>query len=74
MSNDENKINVKKYLVTQSSDIKSFSKKKILTDLSTIQKAEIRSKKSFDITSDKRASEVTRAMDALKLLNPFKGF
>lgn len=73
MSNSQSEIDARKYLVTEKSDISSFSQEKILQDLKSLQKAEIRSKKSFDITSDKRDNEVTRAMNALKLTNPFKG-
>lgn len=73
MSNSPTQIDVNKYLVTQKSDITSFSKEKLLGDLNAIEKAEIRSKKRFDITSDKRENEISRAMNALKLSNPFKG-
>lgn len=73
MGNSQAQIDPKKYLVTEKSDISNFSQEKILDDLKSIQKAELRSKKRFDITSDKKNNEVTRAMDALKLTNPFKG-
>lgn len=73
MSNSPTQVDVKKYLVTEKSDISSFSKEKLLGDLNAIEKAEIRSKKRFDITSDKRENEISRAMNALKLSNPFKG-
>ncbi len=68
-----NNIDPNIYLVTEKSDISEFSQEKILEDLKAIEKAEIRARKKFDITSDKIENEVTRAMDALKLSNPFKG-
>ncbi|KUK77094.1 MAG: hypothetical protein XD93_0540 [candidate division WS6 bacterium 34_10] len=68
-----NNINPNIYLVTEQSDISEFSQEKILNDLKAIKKAEIRANTKFDITRDKAENEVTRAMDALKLSNPFKG-
>jgi len=73
MRSNQNDIDPKKYLVTEKSDIATFSQEKILSDFKAIEKAEIRSKKRFDITSDKAENEVSRAMNALKLSNPFKG-
>ena len=73
MSNKNNKVDPNIYLVTEKSDISEFSQKKILDDLKAIEKAEIRANTKFDITRDKVENEVTRAMDALKLSNPFKG-
>jgi hypothetical protein len=66
-------IDENKYLVTEKSDISEFSETKISSDLAAIKKAELRSKKRASITMDREESEVTRAMDALGLTNPFKG-
>jgi hypothetical protein len=73
MNSKQDEIDEKKYLVTERSDISSFSQEKITNDLESIEKAELRAKKRFDITSDKIENEITRAMDALKLNNPFRG-
>lgn len=68
-----NNIDPNIYLVTEKSDISEFTQEKILDDLKEIEKAEIRANTKFNITRDKVENEVTRAMDALKLSNPFKG-
>jgi len=72
--NQQSNIDYNKYLVTQKSDISSFSQKKLQSDLAAIEKAEIRSKWRVDIPRDKEESQVSRAMSALSLNNPFKGF
>jgi hypothetical protein len=71
--NNQNDINIKNYLITEKSDIQSFSKKKINNDLEAIKKAELRAKQQLDITMDKKEGAITRAMKALSLINPFKG-
>jgi hypothetical protein len=73
MMSKSNNIDPNIYLVTEKSDISEFTQEKILDDLKAIEKAEIRANSKFDITRDKVENEVTRAMDALKLSNPFKG-
>jgi hypothetical protein len=71
--NNQKVVNTKKYLVTQQSDVKQFSNKKIQSDLDAIKKAELRAKERIDITMGKKESAITRAMSALSLVNPFKG-
>lgn len=73
-TNQQTNIDYSKYLVTQKSDINSFSQSKLQDDLAAIEKAEIRSKQRVDIARDKEENQVSRAMDALSLNNPFKGF
>jgi hypothetical protein len=73
MMSKSNNIDPNIYLVTEKSDISEFTQEKILDDLKEIEKAEIRANTKFNITRDKVENEVTRAMDALKLSNPFKG-
>jgi hypothetical protein len=72
--NQQTNTDYSKYLVTQKSDINSFSQSKLQNDLAAIEKAEIRSKQRVDIARDKEENQVSRAMDALSLNNPFKGF
>lgn len=73
-TNQQTNIDYSKYLVTQKSDINSFSQSKLQDDLAAIEKAEIRSKQRVDIARDKEENQVSRAMEALSLNNPFKGF
>jgi hypothetical protein len=73
-TNQQTNIDYNKYLVTQKSDISSFSQEKLQSDLAAIEKAEIRSKQRVDIARDKEENQVSRAIDALSLNNPFKGF
>lgn len=73
MSNQLEEDEIKKYLVTQKSDVDSFSQEKINKDLSLIKKQEERTKKKVDISVGVRDKQVGRAMGALSLINPFKG-
>lgn len=66
-------INESIYLVTKKCDVKNLSKDKRGKDLGALKKAEERTQKRRDITFGKRDSEVTRAMGALSIMNPFKG-
>lgn len=71
--NSNTDIDIKKYLVTQKSDLQSFSEEKINKDLDAITKSELRSKERAGITMGKKEDAVTRAISALGLINPFKG-
>lgn len=66
-------VNEKIYLVTQKCDVKALDNKKILGDLSQLKTAEERNQKKIAITFGKKDNEVTRAMSALSIMNPFKG-
>ena len=72
-NNSNTPINEKTYLVTRKVDIESLSKDRLGSDLNSLKKAEQRSKKRIDITFGKKDSEITRAMSALSIINPFKG-
>lgn len=73
MSDQLSDEDIKKYLVTEKSDISTFSKEKINQDLEFIRKAEERSQKKADITMGVKDKKVSRAMSSLSLINPFKG-
>lgn len=73
MENNKTHLDVKKYLVTEKSDINTIPQEKINRDLEAITKSELRSRARAGITLDKEESAVTRAMSALSLTNPFKG-
>jgi len=73
MDNKQTIVDPKKYLITEKSDIKNFSREKIVGDLDAIKKAEIRSKTRSSILTKSKDNEASRAMGALSLINPFKG-
>jgi hypothetical protein len=79
MNNNQTQINKqipvdpRKYLVTQQADVQNFSKQKINKDLEVIKRAESRAKQRLGITRGKENDPATRAMAALRLINPFKG-
>lgn len=73
MDSNNTDIDVRKYLVTQKSDLQSFSEEKFNEDLEAITKSELRSKERVGIIMGKKENAVTRAMSALSLINPFKG-
>lgn len=73
MDNRQATVDPQKYLVTQKSDIKNFSREKISSDLNAIKKAEIRSKTRSNILLDSKENAASRAMNALSIINPFKG-
>ena len=73
MENNQESVDIKKYLITQKSDINNISQEKINKDLDSITKSELRSKARAGITIDREKNAVTRAMSALSLTNPFKG-
>jgi hypothetical protein len=73
MDNSQITVDPKKYLVTEKSDIQSFSQEKIVSDLDAIKKAEIRTKTRSNILSSSKENAASRAMNALSIINPFKG-
>jgi len=66
-------INESIYLVTKKCDVKNLSKDQRNKDLGALKKAEQRSQRRIDITFGKKDSEMTRAMSALSIINPFRG-
>ncbi|MCD4756573.1 hypothetical protein K8R20_03090 [bacterium] len=72
-NNTDTTINESIYLVTKKCDVKHLSQDKRGKDLGALKKAEERSKKRMDITFGKKDNETTRAMNALSIMNPFKG-
>ncbi|MDD3474521.1 MAG: hypothetical protein PHP08_01290 [Candidatus Dojkabacteria bacterium] len=73
MDNNQVTVDPKKYLVTEKSDITNFSQEKIVNDLDAIKKAELRSKTRSNILAGSKENAASRAMNALSLINPFKG-
>jgi hypothetical protein len=69
-----NTINISNYLVTQAVDTNSLAQDKLLSDLEQLSKAEEKSTYKADIAKNIRNPQVKRAVSALKLANPFKGY
>lgn len=61
------------YLVTQAVDPNSIEDTKKISDLEQISKAERKSKYKSNIASSIKNPQISRAVSALQLKNPFKG-
>jgi len=72
--NNQNQINLSNYLVTQAVDTKKIAQDKLLSDLEQLSKAEEKSAYKADIAKGIKNPQVHRAVSALKLANPFKGY
>jgi hypothetical protein len=70
----QNKINMSDYLVTQAVDTSSISTDKLSSDLEQLTKAEEKSTYKANIAKGIANPQVRRAVSALKLSNPFKGY
>lgn len=73
-STSDNTINISNYSVTQAVDTNSLAQDKLLSDLDQLSKAEEKSTYKADIAKNIRNPQVKRAVSALKLANPFKGY
>jgi predicted transcriptional regulator len=69
-----NLLNEQNYLVTQAVSTSSLPQTKVLSDLEEINKAEKKISYRADISKGKRDPQISRAMSALRLANPFKGY
>ncbi|MGI6423276.1 MAG: hypothetical protein ACOX0X_01470 [Candidatus Dojkabacteria bacterium] len=69
-----NKVDTKKYLITEAVDIKNISQQKIEEDLKLLEKQEQRVSAKTDISRGSSNIKLTRVMKALQLSNPFKGY
>lgn len=73
-SNNENKkINIHNYLVSQAVDVEKIGQAKKSSDFDELIKAEEKLEKRSNITKNIKDSQVRRAVAALRLKNPFKG-
>lgn len=72
--NNQNTVNISNYLVTQAVDTKSLPVEKLSSDLEQLSKAEEKSTYKANITKGIPNPQVRRAVSALKLANPFKGY
>jgi len=62
------------YLVTEAVDPQKLGNEKVESDLSIINEAEEKQAYKADISKGLRDPQVKRAVSALRLKNPFKGF
>jgi predicted transcriptional regulator len=69
-----NLLDEQNYLVTQAIATSSLPQNKVLSDLEEIGKAEKKIAYRVDISKGKRDPQISRAMAALRLANPFKGY
>ena len=75
MSNDDNtKFNISDYLVTEAIDPRNIDQGKINSDLEALNKAEEKTTYKTNIAKGIKNTKVQRAVSALKLTNPFKGY
>lgn len=63
-----------KYLVTEGTDPNTIPKVQVSEDLGLLQIAEERTNFQTDISHGVKNPELSRAMRALSLANPFKGY
>ncbi|MDD4381923.1 MAG: hypothetical protein PHE21_01090 [Candidatus Dojkabacteria bacterium] len=69
-----NIVNENNYLVTKAVDISNIATNKLQNDLQQLAKAEEKSKYKANIAKGKKDPLVYRAVSALRLTNPFKGY
>ncbi len=69
----EEKVHEENYLVTQAVDTKSLSADLKSSDLKQLLKAEEKSNQRMNIARSTKNPQVSRALSALQLKNPFKG-
>ena len=73
-NNIQDTINFSDYLVTQAVDTKGLPQDKLSSDLDQLNKAEEKSTYKTNITKGITNPQVKRAVSALRLANPFKGY
>jgi hypothetical protein len=66
--------NLNKYLVTEGIDPNAIPKVQVNEDLNLLSVAEQRATFQTDISHGVKNPELSRAMQALRLSNPFKGY
>jgi len=75
---DKNKqfniVNENNYLVTKGVEVSSISTNKLTSDLDQLNKAEEKTNYKANIAKGVKDPLVYRAMSALRLANPFKGY
>ena len=67
-------MEINNYLITQKSDISSFTQQKLNEDLNKIKTSEERKVYKGNLRKGRNSIALSRAINALSLNNPFKGF
>ncbi len=73
-NNNLNLLNESNYLVTQAVCTSSLPSQKVDSDLAQLEKAELKSQYKVNIAKGVKNPQISMAMQALKLANPFKGY
>ncbi|MFA5633648.1 MAG: hypothetical protein WCY00_02895 [Candidatus Dojkabacteria bacterium] len=73
-SNDNQTIDMSIYHVTEAVDPNKIDKSKVSSDLDALNEAEKKTTYKTNITKGIKNPKVQRAVSALKLSNPFKGY
>lgn len=73
-NNQQSNIGPPIYLVTQAVDTESIDTSKKSSDLDLLKKAEKKSTYKANIAKGIKNPQIKRAVSALKLVNPFKGY
>lgn len=71
---NQNRADTSIYLVTQAVDTSSIGNEKVSSDLDVLKKAEEKSTYKANIVRGIKDPQIKRAVSALKLANPFKGY
>lgn len=69
-----NLLNEQDYLVTKAVATSALPQVQVQSDLAELEKAEKKSVYRADISKGKTDPQLSRAMSALRLANPFKGY
>jgi hypothetical protein len=72
--NNESTINASDYLVTEAVDTRRLGQEKLSSDLDILNKAEEKKNYKTNITKGITNPKIKRAVSALRLKNPFKGY
>ena len=73
-NSNQNTVKASDYLVTQAINTKDIVAEKLSSDLEQLNKAEEKSVYKADISKGIGNPKIRRAVSALKLANPFKGY
>lgn len=74
VNNNTKSSDIKKYLVTEAIDTDELPKEQLDNDLAFLKKSEERAEYQPDISKEIDDPALSRAMKALRLINPFKGY
>lgn len=73
-NNNTEELDIKKYLVTEAVDTEELPEAQLNNDLEFLKKSEVKADYQPDISKGIENPALSRAMKALRLVNPFKGY